>query len=383
MRWVRRHIARLHPRTAVVTLAALAVLGVLGAAAVVGLGLYNVSAHRGHLPGVSWMLATTFENSVRLRAGGDPPPADLRSAEMVALGAGHYATACTPCHAAPGQDRSATVREMKPEPPHIVEAVKGWNAAELHWIVREGVKMTGMPGWPSDRADEVWPVVAFLLEVDAMTAEDYRALTAAPAGADELADADGRGGAFCTVCHNSDGVSDNPRIPRLDILSEEYILRSLLAYRSGARDSGIMEQAMSLVDEAEIAGLAAYFARNTPEGDGAALTETAARGRDLAYAADPAADVPACRACHGPWPEPRNALFPSLAGQYAPYLRQQLRLWRDEQRGGGPAAELMRQASRELTDEDIAALAAYYAALAPAKEPSDAQARPGDGADDP
>ena len=55
-------------RQKLLVLAALAGLGLAGAAAVVGFGLYNVSAQVGHMPGVSWVLHTTFRNSVRLRA---------------------------------------------------------------------------------------------------------------------------------------------------------------------------------------------------------------------------------------------------------------------------------------------------------------------------
>ncbi|MEY8842431.1 cytochrome c, partial [Cribrihabitans sp. XS_ASV171] len=61
---------------------------------------------------------------------------------------------------------------------------------------------------------------------------------------------------------------------------------------------------------------------------------------------------------------------------HAPYLEQQLTLWREGNRGGGAAAELMHHAARSLEDAEIAALAAYYASLAPAKlndavDPSD------------
>ena len=94
-------------RRMIQTLAALALLGLLGAAAVVGLGLYNVSAQVGHMPGVSWVLHTTFRNSVKLRATSMEAAPDLSDPDLVALGAGHYATACAPCHASPGTDRSA------------------------------------------------------------------------------------------------------------------------------------------------------------------------------------------------------------------------------------------------------------------------------------
>ncbi len=113
---------RIDLRSVVLTLAALAVLGVVAAAAVVGFGLYNVSARVGHLPGVSWVLHTTFRNSVDLRA---PPRAEVPELTdaMAALGAKHYDAACRTCHAAPGQEKTATIRAMVPEPPHIDAAV--------------------------------------------------------------------------------------------------------------------------------------------------------------------------------------------------------------------------------------------------------------------
>ncbi|ETX30392.1 c-type cytochrome [Roseivivax isoporae] len=335
------------------TLGALAILGGIAGGSVVAFGLYNVSAKVGHLPGVSWVLHTTFRNSVDLRAHAEPP-ADLASDAMVRLGAGHFDSACTHCHARPGAERSATVRAMVPEPPHITEAVGDWDPAELHWIVHQGVKMSGMPGWPAERPDDVWPLVSFLSVVEEMDAATYAELTERPDGQ------------YCAMCHGQDGVSGNPHIPRLDILSESYITAALEAYRSGRRDSGIMAEAMSHVPEAAIGELAAAFSATAPSGSATAPEGPAERGRALA-AESGTDEVPACRACHGPWPEPLNPAFPSLAGQYEPYLAQQLRLWRDGNRGGGRVSELMHHAAQELTDEDIAALAAYYASLAPAK----------------
>lgn len=334
-------------------------LGALGAGAVVGFGLFNVSARNGHLPGVAWMLHTTFRQSVDLRA--EPlaeVPDTLGDPDMVALGANHFDGACRTCHAAPGQVRTATIRAMLPEPPHITEAVRNWSAAELHWIVREGVKMSGMPAWPADRDDEVWSIVAFLLAISDMSAEEYRRLTSAE-------QAWGRPIAYCASCHGANGVSDNPRIPRLDILSEAYLLRSLTAFRAGTRESGIMKHAASRVPEADLARFAATYARIPPRGEAGLVTARALEGKRLAQAGS--ADVPACMSCHGPWPEPLDAGFPSLAGQYEPYLARQLQLWRDGDRGGTPASRLMHRAAQALDDDQIAALAAYYSTLAPAK----------------
>ncbi len=336
------------------TLLALVVIAGVSVVLVVALGLYNVSAKRGHLPGVSWLLNTAYKNSVKLRAHAEPPEG-LMLDESVKLGARHFELACASCHGRPGSPQSATARAILPVPPHISD-ISDWNSGEYHWIVYEGIKMTGMPAWPSDRRDDVWPVVAFLQRAKSMSADEYTRMTQS------------EGTGICTMCHGStNGATDSPLVPRLDILSTEYIANSLTAYRNGARASGIMQHAVSLVaadTDLEIAQ--AYGARDPGVGSaappGPALVD---RGRALATLGSD--DVPACRACHGPWAKPIDTAFPSLAGQNAPYLRQQLQLWRDGNRGGSPVARLMRQAVEHLTDDDIDELAAYYASLEPAK----------------
>lgn len=343
-------------RTALVLAGFAAIGGVLAAILVVALGLYDVSARKGHWPGVSWLLHTTFENSAALRA---PPPSvvpdNLDTPDMIALGAGHFMSACAGCHGAPGVTRSATTRRMVPVPPPLTDVRSHFDAPELFWIVKHGIKMSGMPYWPASRDDDIWPVVAFLRAIGDIEPDAYRALT------------DTSRGGSCAVCHGADGVSTNRHVPRLDILSREYIKRSLDAYRAGTRDSAIMHQAISTVPGGAIPRLAERFARVAPKGAPDTRTPTTDAGRDLAFASGRSQSVPACRACHGPWPEPLNPAFPSLAGQHAPYLKQQLELWRDGNRGGGRAAELMFRAARDLTDDDIAALAQYYAGLKPAR----------------
>ena len=351
----------LDPRSVLYTLGALAVAGAIGGGAVVGLGLYNTSAMAGHWAGVPWVLHTTFRNSVDLRATPESEVPDLTD-EMVELGARHFEAACTDCHAAPGRGRTATMKAMVPQPPHITEAVQHWSPGELHWILYAGVKMSGMPAWPADRKDEVWPVVAFLDRVQqGMTGQQYQRLVNMPP--------DGTGGlAYCISCHGAKGGTDNPRIPRLDIQSQSYMTLALQAYRRGERDSGIMEHAATEVPEAELARFASIFADMPPAaaGEPAPLSALARAGRDLAAREDDRR-VPSCNACHGPWPEPLDDKFPSLAGQNETYLAMQLRLWRDGERGGSSVSELMHAAAEPLTDDDISALAAYYAALPPAK----------------
>ena len=345
-------------RRVVQTLAALAAAGAVVFVAVVFGGAYNVAASVGHLPGVEWVLHTTYKNSVRRRA----PPAEAApplDAAMVELGARHYDAACAMCHSRPGQDRDATVRHMNPVPPPIHVAVEHWDAGELHWIVDHGVKMSGMPAWPADRDDDVWPVVAFLTAVqDGMTGDDYLRLTEhGPEPFD-----------YCAGCHGTDGVSGNPQIPRLDIQPVQYLALSLDAYATGVRDSGIMAEAASHVPRETLAGLARRFAEAGPSGRAPAQDvdpALAARGEAIATGAPADDDIPACQSCHGLDGPARRPEFPVLDGQYAPYLDAQLRLWRQGIRGGGDRQNLMTRAAAELTDADIAALAAWYASQTP------------------
>lgn len=358
-------------RRVLATLAVLAALGAMAGAAVVGFGLYNVSARAGHWGPTTWALHTTFRNAVALRS----PPASAvppLTEEMARLGALHFDGACRICHGAPGETRSWTIRSMVPVPPPIQEAAGSWSPEELFWIVRHGVKMSGMPHWPSVREDEVWHVVAFLTRVEEMDPATYADWTARPEAPADAAP----GLAFCAGCHGVDGQSRNPHVPRLDLQGEAYLLESLAAFLDRRRESGIMSHAASVVPPEALPALAAWYAAQPPGADPALADpalpdpELAARGEALARAAPADLLVPACTACHGPRSggaadPPPGGPGPAIAGQPAEYLATQLRLWREGLRGGGPRAELMRKAALHLTEEDIAALSAWYAALPP------------------
>jgi len=329
------------------TLAALAALGLVGAVAVVWLGLYNVSARVGHLPGVSWVLHTTFQNSARLRAPPQEEVPPLDDPALIALGEMHYATACTPCHAAPGETASATMRAMLPQPPQIEEAVQSWRATELHWIVENGIKMSGMPAWPSaGRDDEVWSIVAYLHAVK------RGAITAPPPRVQPIEAPQ----AYCESCHGR----IEAHVPRLDIQDEAYLADALRDYLDGTRPSGIMAQAASAVPPDALPVLARHFA-GPARGDTSPLPDqTDHPGAALALRGTD--QVPACIACHGPGRERDRARMPRLAGQDEAFLAAQLRLWRDGVRTGSP---LMEAAARRLEGDQIEALAAWYASLEP------------------
>jgi cytochrome c553 len=71
--------------------------------------------------------------------------------------------------------------------------------------------------------------------------------------------------------------------------------------------------------------------------------------------------VESCAACHGAEGIAPDVAVPHLAGQNEVYLFNQLMAFKSGQR----RHKEMRFMARELTREDMAALAAYYAALPP------------------
>src|SRR5690606_11923517 len=61
-----------------------------------------------------------------------------------------------------------------PAPASLVDAARHWPAAEVYWIVRNGIKMSGMPAWQYRLSDdEIWDVVAFMKVLPALSPADY------------------------------------------------------------------------------------------------------------------------------------------------------------------------------------------------------------------
>lgn len=64
----------------------------------------------------------------------------------------------------------------------------------------------------------------------------------------------------CVACHGVDGNSENPIYPRLAGQYEDYLLRAMLDYKSGARQNPIMAGMVAGLSEQDMQDLAAYFA---------------------------------------------------------------------------------------------------------------------------
>lgn len=67
---------------------------------------------------------------------------------------------------------------MYPKPPPLTGASKRFTPGELFWILKYGIKMTGMPAWGDHSDDDLWNAAAFLEKLPDMTPDDYQRLKA-------------------------------------------------------------------------------------------------------------------------------------------------------------------------------------------------------------
>ncbi|MFZ0851303.1 MAG: c-type cytochrome [Hyphomicrobiaceae bacterium] len=333
-------------------------------------GVYNVAASRGHWSIVEWFLAFGMRNSVATRALAITAP-PLDDPDLVQLGAGHFQSGCAFCHAAPGMPHSPIALHMLPPPPELSKAAKEWKDGELFWIVKHGIKYTGMPSWvAAERDDEVWSVVAFLKRLNSLDAAGYRdllfgGLQSAPQSGAELAttgpNSDQTGA--CARCHGAEGRAPRSRlVPILHGQPVEFLTTALKAYAAGKRQSGIMQPVAANLSPSVMQALAAHYA-GLPAPPPATTAEDAAavaRGRRLADEGIAASGVPPCMACHG---SDALAAYPRLAGQHAEYMIGQLRLWQRGIASGTDGAATMAPIARRLTERQIIDASVYFASL--------------------
>jgi cytochrome c553 len=334
------------------------------AVAMVGLGVavsgvVQLRASMGHWTWVSAILHFGMRRSVATWSSGiEVPPLDDPS--LLVAGAASYHGGCAPCHGLPGSRRPAFGDAMTPSPPELRDKVSSWDDEDLFYIVKHGVKFTGMPGWPDlSRDDEVWAAVVFLRALPNTDRARYEQLVYG--GQDrESVPPQVRD---CARCHGTDGLGRGV-FPRLAGQREQYLASSLWAYASQRRSSGVMQVATDGLRPEQIGELARWFAALPPgpawpvaEGADPARGEALARGQRQA---------PACTSCHGPSDSPRHPGYPLLAGQDPRYLAEQLRLFRDGHRGGGALSQLMEvAASHGLNDQQIRDVTAWYGSLSP------------------
>lgn len=163
-------------------LAALALLGiaVLAAIGFVWSGVYDIGADAPHTRPVYSLLETMRQRSIQARAGSLQVP-DLRDPARVVQGSGNYQAMCAGCHLAPGMAATELSQGLYPAPPDLTKTTPP--PAEAFWVVKHGIKASGMPAWGKSMQDEyIWNIAAFLQELPKLSSEQYQAMVAQSGG---------------------------------------------------------------------------------------------------------------------------------------------------------------------------------------------------------
>jgi Cytochrome C oxidase, cbb3-type, subunit III len=163
----------------------LALIGVLAiivdiAAAVFAFGgFYNVAALVDEPAIVKSALAYIRKASVERHAK-DKPPGSLEDAMMVQSGARAFRErGCTNCHGGPGVEWAKFSEGLRPDPPDLKDLVNERTPAQLFWVVKNGIHMTGMPSFGAIEVpdQEIWSIVAFIKKLPTVSDEDFKRWT--------------------------------------------------------------------------------------------------------------------------------------------------------------------------------------------------------------
>jgi len=162
------------------------VVGVALGAAVVYAGLFDVAADTPHNSLVYRLIETAREKSIDRQTRDLSVPTNLSDAERVRRGAGNYAAMCASCHLAPGKADTEIRMGLYPIPPDLAKSDETGTdvAARQYWIIKHGIKATGMPAWSKGGIEDeaIWDLVAFLHRMPALSAVQYLALVESSEG---------------------------------------------------------------------------------------------------------------------------------------------------------------------------------------------------------
>lgn len=226
-------------RTVAATVLSLALFATIGGGAWVWSGFYNVSALEQHTAPVYYTLDYALHRSIMHGAASIERPAlDLEDTQLIRSGKRHYQEYCVQCHGAPGVARDPIGRSMTPVPSNLVDSAMHLSSEQIFWTIKNGVKMTGMPGWAFVFSEhELWAVTAFVMHMPALSPRDYETLSATtPAtpmqsAPDEKTSKAERGrlalqAYACTSCHTVEGIVSrevNTGPPLQGIAGRRYI----------------------------------------------------------------------------------------------------------------------------------------------------------------
>ena len=151
---------------------------VLAAIAFVWSGMYDISATTPHWGITSHIIEIVRERSIDVRSNKIQVP-NLNDAKYLKSAISHYHGMCRLCHGAPGYDPEEFAEGFYPAPPSMTsgEIQEEMGSAEIYWIAKNGIKLTGMPAFgPTHSEEQLWGMVALAEKLSSLNADGYRKL---------------------------------------------------------------------------------------------------------------------------------------------------------------------------------------------------------------
>lgn len=159
----------------------------------------------------------------------------------------------------------------------------------------------------------------------------------------------------CYKCHGDTGIADDDDTPSLAGQVVAYTFKQMIDYKSGVRIDKKMQKAVKKLTASELNDIAAFYALQKPQ--------PMSGGEDIPHLAkngDKSRKLIGCEDCHNKNAYDRGHQTPYIEGQKPEYMLEMLTMFKDSDRVNDHY-RVMRKVAAKLSDEEIEALATYYA----------------------
>ena len=126
------------------------------------LGLMPASADGPHSNLEARIMPGVLHASIARHASGEMNPVPLNEDNLKA-GIDTYKAMCARCHSTPGGNPSVYGQSFYPPAPQLPAGMYPYTDAQLFWVIKHGIRNTGMPAWGELLSDEeIWQLVSLL-----------------------------------------------------------------------------------------------------------------------------------------------------------------------------------------------------------------------------
>jgi mono/diheme cytochrome c family protein len=134
----------------------------LSALVITRLGLMPVSADGTHSRLEARIMPAVLHASIVRHASAEQNPVPLNEDNLKA-GVDNYKAMCARCHSTPANGPSVYGQSFYPPAPRLPEEMSSYTGSQLFWLIKHGIRNTGMPAWGGMLSnEEIWQIVSLL-----------------------------------------------------------------------------------------------------------------------------------------------------------------------------------------------------------------------------